>query len=264
MNLPRSTFYYHSTHLEAGPTDAEIIALVEDIQDEFPRYGYRRVTHELRRRGLVVNHKKVARIMRLAGLGIKPRRCSTRTTDSRHDQPVHPNLYRNKIPDRTDQVWVADFTYIRIAQGFCYLAIILDACSRKVVGYALSQRLDTPLALAALRSAVTSRKPPAGCIHHTDRGCQYASQLYRDALDAAGLVGSMGAVGNPYHNAQAESFMKTLKVEEVYIAGYETFADVVRRLPVFIEQVYNTRRLHSALGYRPPEEFETLIAQQAA
>ena len=140
----------------------------------------------------------------------------------------------------------------------------LDACSRKVVGYALSQRLDTPLALAALQSAVTSRRPAPGCIHHTDRGCQYASQLYRDALDAAGLLGSMSSVGNPYHNAQAESFMKTLKVEEVYLAGYETFADVARRLPVFIEQVYNTRRLHSALGYRPPEEFETLIALKAA
>lgn len=264
MNLPRSTFYYRATSSGAGPTDAEMTVLIEDIQDEFPRYGYRRVTHELRRRGLIVNHKKVARIMQLAGLGVKPRRRHMHTTDSRHDQPIHPNLYRNRIPDRADQVWVADFTYIRVAQGFCYLAVILDACSRKVVGYALSQRLDTPLALAALQSAVASRKPPAGCIHHTDRGCQYASQLYRDALNAAGLRGSMSSVGNPYHNAQAESFMKTLKVEEVYSAGYETFADVASRLPVFIEQVYNTRRLHSALGYRPPEEFEMLLAQQAA
>ena len=264
MNLPRSTFYYRRISSETGPTDAEIIALVEDIHDEFPRYGYRRVTHELRRRGLIVNHKKVARIMRLAGLGVKPRRRYVRTTDSRHEQPIHPNLYRNRIPDCPDQVWVADFTYIRVAQGFCYLAIILDACSRKVVGYAMSQRLDTTLALVALESAVRSRKPPPGCIHHTDRGCQYASQLYREALDAAGLIGSMSSVGNPYHNAQAESFMKTLKVEEVYIAGYESFADVAHRLPIFIEQVYNTRRLHSALGYRPPEEFETLIAQKVA
>lgn len=264
MNLPRSTFYYRAMSAETGPTDAEIIALIEDIQDEFPRYGYRRVTHELHRRGLVMNHKKVARIMRLTGLGIKPRKRYVRTTDSRHDNPIHPNLYRNNIPLRLDQVWVADFTYIRVAQGFCYLAVILDACSRKVVGYALSQRLDTSLALAALRSAVATRHPPPGCIHHTDRGAQYASQLYREALEAAGLIGSMSSVGNPYHNAQAESFMKTLKVEEVYIAGYETFADVAQRLPVFIEQVYNTRRLHSAIGYRPPEEFETLIAQKAA
>ena len=171
----------------ARPTDAEVIALIEDIQDEFPRYGYRRVMHELRRRGLLVNHKKVARIMRLAGLGIRPRKRYVRTTDSRHDNPIHPNLYRNNIPSCLDQVWVADFTYIRIAQGFCYLAVILDACSWKVIGYALSQRLDTPLALAALQSAVASRRPPAGCIHHTDRGGQYASQLYREALEAAGL-----------------------------------------------------------------------------
>lgn len=131
MNLPRSTFYYRAMPSETEPTDAEIIALVEDIQDEFPCYGYRRVTHELRRRGLIVNHKKVARIMRLAGLGVKPQRRYMRTTDSRHDQPIHPNLYRNRIPDRPDQVWVADFTYIRVAQGLCYLAVILDACSAR-------------------------------------------------------------------------------------------------------------------------------------
>jgi putative transposase len=161
-------------------------------------------------------------------------------------------------------VWVADFTYIRIPTGFCYLAVILDACSRKVVGYALSRRLDTPLALAALRSALASRRPPPGCIHHTDRGCQYASETYRKALDEAGLRGSMSAIGNPYHNAQAESFMKTLKVEDVYVAGYESFLDVAERLPKFIEQVYNSRRLHSALGYRTPEEFETQHTQKAA
>lgn len=263
MNLPRSSYYYRSTP-SSGPTDAELTALIEDIQDELPCYGYRRVTQELRRRGMVVNHKKVSRIMRMADLGIKPRKRYVRTTDSRHAHPIFANLYRNTIPDRTDSVWVADFTYIRVANGFCYLAVILDACSRKVIGYALSQRLDTPLALAALHAALACRKPPPGCIHHTDRGCQYASQSYREALEAAGLRGSMSSVGNPYHNAQAESFMKTLKVEEVYKAGYQTVADAAERLPIFIEQVYNAKRLHSALGYRSPEEYETLIAQQAA
>ncbi|MCO6364380.1 IS3 family transposase [Paracoccus sp. 08] len=263
MNLPRSTYYYRSARtLEL--TDGELTATIEDVQDELPCYGYRRVTHELRRRGFAINHKRVARVMRVAGLGIKPRKRSVRTTDSRHDSPIFPNLYRNLIPDRPDRVWVADFTYIRVVTGFCYLAAILDACSRKVIGYALSQHLDTELALAALRAAVMTRKPSDGCIHHTDRGCQYASQSYRDALDASGLRGSMSSVGNPYHNAQAESFIKTLKVEEVYRGGYETFADVAVRLPIFIEQIYNTRRLHSALGYRTPEEFETLFAQKVA
>ena len=212
MNLPRSTYYYRSARtLEL--TDGELTAIIEDVQDELPCYGYRRVTHELRRRGFAINHKRVARVMRVAGLGIKPRKRSVRTTDSRHDSPIFPNLYRNLIPDRPDRVWVADFTYIRVVTGFCYLAAILDACSRKVIGYALSQHLDTELVLAALPAAV---------------------------------------------------MIKTLKVEEVYRAGYETFADVAVRLPIVIEQIYNTRKLHSALGYRTPEEFETLFAQKAA
>ena len=264
IDLPKSTLYYRATTRPAKISHAELVSLIEDIQDELPCYGYRRVTRELCRRGRLINHKRVARVMRAADLGIKPRKRYVRTTDSNHDSPIYPNLYRNVIPAGPDMVWVADFTYIRIPAGFCYLAVILDACSRKVVGYALSRRLDTPLALAALRSAVASRRPPPGCIHHTDRGCQYASETYRRALDEAGLRGSMSAIGNPYHNAQAESFMKTLKVEDVYVAGYESFFDVAERLPKFIEQVYNSRRLHSALGYRTPEEFETQHTQRAA
>jgi putative transposase len=151
-------------------TDGQLVELIGDIQDELAGYGYRRVTRELHRRGHCVNHKRVARVMKANGLGIKPRQRFVRTTDSDHDLPIFPNLYGNAIPSRPDLVWVADITYIRIASGFCYLAAILDACSRKVVGYAISRRIDTELTLAALKAAVEARHPLPGCIHHSDRG----------------------------------------------------------------------------------------------
>ena len=252
IGLPRSTFYYRSASASKALDDERLAEMICAIQDELPGYGYRRVTEELSRRGQVVNHKRVARVMNAHGLGISPRRRFVRTTDSAHDQPIFPNLYRNVIPTVPNTVWVGDITYIRLSVGFCYLAVILDACSRKVVGYALSRRMDTQLTLAALTAAVRSRQPPAGCIHHTDRGSQYASEPYRQALADYGLRGSMSAPANPYDNAQAESFMKTLKAEQVYLAGYEIFEDVVTQLPRFIEEIYNAKRLHSALGYVPP------------
>jgi putative transposase len=168
IGLPRRPTNYRAQESTVTLTDDELAELIGTIQDELPGYGYRRVTHELRRRGHVINHKRTSRVMRAKGMGIKPRRRHVRTTDSKHDSPIFPNLYRNVVPPQPNQVWVGDFTYIRLVSGFCYLAAILDACSRKVVGYAISRSIDTNLALAALRSAVEARQPPAGCIFHTD------------------------------------------------------------------------------------------------
>jgi putative transposase len=265
IEVPRSTVYYRPRGSRRDHADFELAALIERIQQETPGYGYRRVTHELDRQGMVVNHKRVARVMREHGLAIEGRRRFQPPKGNDGNLAVFPNLYRNAVPDQPDRVWVSDITYIRIVAGFCFLAAILDACSRKVVGYAISRNIDTQLTIAALRAAVRSRRPPPGtCIHHSDRGSQYASQLYREEMEHLGLVGSMSSAGNPYHNAQAESFMKTLKVENVYLAGYQTYDEVVARLPRFIEDVYNAKRMHSAIGYRSPNEFEEQLVRQAA
>lgn len=259
MKLPRSSYYYNSKKQKLYPEDQVLVNRIEEITEEFPKAGYRKVTRQLHRESVPVNHKKVHRIMREKGLLVKKTKRFVRTTDSNHPYPVYPNLTKDLRVTSLNQVWVADITYIRIAVGFVYLAVILDLCSRKAIGYAISRNIDKALSLSALRMAIQSRNPLPGVIHHSDRGVQYAAHDYVDELKSHGFQVSMSRSGNPYDNAFAESFMKTVKTEEVYLWEYRTLEDVLRRLPYFIEQVYNQKRLHASLDYVPPVEYEAML-----
>ena len=261
MKLARSTFYYRrrAKSPECLKAEADLRDRIEAICLEFPRYGYRRVTEQLKREGLCVNHKKVLRLMKESDLLCQVKRKWVKTTDSRHRFPRYRNLIKGMTIKCLNQVWLSDITYIRIRTGFVYLAAILDAFSRKVIGYAVSTALDTTLTLEALQMAIARRRPDPGVIHHSDQGVQYASSEYVGELRRHGFEISMARTGNPYENAMMESFFKTLKHEEVNLCEYETYQDVVTRLPYFLEEVYNQKRLHSVLGYRPPNEFEEAL-----
>lgn len=262
MKLASSSYYYQPiTDLEAQErSDTELGDHIERLQQDFPGYGYRRLGQQLRREGIVVNDKKIRRVQRKYQLfPIRWHSFKIATTDSNHGHKVYPNLVAEKTLTGINQVWVADITYIRISQGFVFLAAILDRYSRKVIGWAISKRIDAELCVAALTSALEQRQPAPGCIHHSDRGVQYACREYIAILEQANMQISMSRTGNPYDNAHMESFFKTLKYEEVHLANYETYEDVSQRIPHFIEEVYNSKRLHSALGYVPPKEYEMAI-----
>jgi transposase InsO family protein len=232
---------------------------IEGIILEFPFYGYRRVKHELRRRKIIVNGKKVLRIMKRYNLICRSKKLfKPVTTQSDHDYRVYPNLIRDIKVTGLNQVWAADITYIRLLHEFIYLAAIIDIHSRKCVGWALSRDIDTILTLNALDMAISKRKYLGlnGLIHHSDRGVQYTSTNYVELLEKHGIKISMSRSGNPYDNAFMESFNKTLKVEEVYINEYETFEDAYKNINHFIDLVYNKKRIHSGIGYVTPEEFE--------
>jgi len=260
---PVSRAGFYRSLRESQPQDEEMVvrATIQEIAlAHRRRYGYRRITAELRRRGLLVNHKRVVRLMQTDNLLAVQPRAFVRTTDAQHDLEVYLNLASRLTVTGMNQLWVADITYIRLRAEFVYLAVILDGFSRKVVGWALEKTLATRLPLAALQQAITVRQPPPGVVHHSDRGIQYASGAYVQLLRQYQMIPSMSRPANPYDNASCESFLKTLKREEICATPYRDLEHLHMNIAAFIDQYYNCTRLHSALGYRPPEEFERAVA----
>ena len=259
LNISRSSYYYKPRSFKKQIQDADLLDAIDCVLCDFPAYGTRRVTQELKDRRWTVNRKRIQRLMREHSLLRVVKRRWINTTQSDHPFNRYPNDAKNLIVTTINQLWVADITYIRILTGFVYLAVVLDVYSRKVIGYALSKTLEDDLTLAALRMAINLRHPSERCVHHSDQGVQYASNDYVDLLKEHKFVISMASKGNPYENAFAESFFKTLKYEEVYLWDYQTIDDAKQRIPFFILRVYNAKRLHSALGYQTPDKFESTL-----
>lgn len=255
--------YYRYGEAQA-PDEAEMAvraAIQEVVLTHRRRYGYRRVSADLRRRGMIVNHKRVLRMMRADQLLAIRYRKYILTTDSQHDCPVYLNLASRMTVTGVNQLWVADITYIRLRTEFVFLAVVIDRYSRKAIGWALDRSLSAKVAVGALQRAIEQRRPPPGVVHHSDQGTQYASAEYIAVLQSNHMTPSMSRPANPYDNAACESFMKTLKQEEIYCSQYADFNDLAGHLVEFLDQYYNRERLHSALGYRTPEEFEQEAAK---
>ncbi len=265
LEVSRSGYYKWRTQPEIAAADSEDMDLKNQFQEialEFPSYGYRRITAELQNRGYAVNHKRVLRLMRQDNLLCLKKKFKPMTTDSSHGLPVYPNLLKSIKITGLNQVWASDITYIQLLHENIYLAVVLDLYSRKCIGWELSRNIDSKLAMNAQDKAIKNRwsEYTQGLVHHSDQGVQYASHDYVDCLKEHKILISMSRKGNPYDNAFAESFIKTLKVEEVYLNEYETFGDAYKNIWRFIEKVYNQKRLHSALNYKSPERFEMEFA----
>lgn len=256
LDVSKST-YYHKNKEPTIDKDKTILDHIRIIASDFSRYGYRRMTKELQRSNIPVNHKRVHRIMKEHSLLVKRKRFTPITTQSKHNLPRYNNLIKEKVIVKSNEVWVSDITYIPLQNEFAYLALIMDLYSRKIVGWDLSRDVDTTLTLTALNNTVRlrGRSNIKGCIHHSDHGVQYLSGAYMDKLHELGILPSMGEVGNSYDNAHAESLNKTIKWEEVWINEYKTFEQAYEGIAEFIKK-YNAKRLHSAIGYVPPDEFE--------
>ncbi len=259
--ITRAQFYRHRQSSRSAETDTELHKAVKAVAIEMPAYGYRRVTAQLRRCGRRINGKTVLRSMQEQNLICKRGRRFMHTTDSKHAHRVYPNLAREMKVMDINKLWIADLTYIRLVRGFVYLAAVLDAYSRRCIGWALSRSLDSEVALTALQMALQTRRVTAELVHHSDRGVQYACGEYIGLLKERSIQISMSRRGNPYDNARCERFMRTLKEEEVYLSEYETLDEAKASIAHFIEAAYNQKRLHSALGYMPPVEFEQQLCQ---
>jgi len=254
--LCRAEYYRHSNCTPEAEPDLELRQEIQAIAADMPAYGYRRITAQLARNGVVANHKRVLQLMRKDGLLCVRKPAFVNTTQSQHSFTIYPNLVPTLSIDGPDQLWVADITYIHLRRDVFYLAVMLDAFSRRVIGWQMDSTLGAQLTVAALQKALAQRTITPNLVHHSDRGTQYAANVYANLLKEQGIRISMSRSGNPYDNAQAERFIKTLKYEEIYLNEYENFAEARFRIGDFLEEVYNHKRLNSKLGYVPPAEFE--------